>query len=273
MIKIAIVVFRECLEIALLLSIILAVTKPVNNSRVLVILGALIGMVLASIFAIFTRQISTSFGGLGDEIYDSIIILITALMVSLTVVWMQGYAKKIKKDLTKLSDKIKAGTSSQLMLVLVVSGTVLREGAEIILLIYSLSASQTLSGSEYIVGISSGAGGGFLFGYAIYRGMLKYASKYVFKISTILLILISAGLASEAAGILTSSGLINTYTTQVWDSSWLIENSSVIGKILNATFGYDSKPNALQVIFYFATAFITVLLIKIRAIFSRHDNA
>ena len=62
MFKIAIVVFRECLEIALLLGVIMAVTKPVANSRVYIVLGALIGIVLAAIFALSTRAISTSFG-------------------------------------------------------------------------------------------------------------------------------------------------------------------------------------------------------------------
>ncbi|MDP5109832.1 MAG: FTR1 family protein, partial [Rickettsiaceae bacterium] len=65
MFKIAIVVFREFLEIALLLGIIMAVTKPVKNSRTYIVLGALIGIVLAAIFALSTRRISTSFGSLG----------------------------------------------------------------------------------------------------------------------------------------------------------------------------------------------------------------
>jgi high-affinity iron transporter len=265
MFKIAIVVFRECLEIAFLLGVIMAVTKPIQNSKIYIILGSLLGMVCAATFALFARSIADSFGGLGDELFDASIILITAIIISWTVVWMQGYTKKIRKNLSKLSDNITAGAASKFMLVLVVAMAILREGAEIILFVYSISSTENIESSSYIIGLGLGGFAGVTVGTVIYLGLIKYASKYVFTISTILLTLIAAGLAAEAAGILTSSGIIEIYSDQLWNTSWFISDDSITGKILNITIGYDSRPNGMQIVFYLATIILTAGMMQVRS--------
>ncbi len=265
MFKISIVVFRECLEIALLLGVIMAATKPIQNSKTYILIGTIIGVVCASIFALSARSITSSLGELGDEIFDASIILLTSIIISWTVVWMQGYTKKVRKNLNKLSDEITTGTTSKFMLVAVVATAILREAAEIILFVYSISSADNISGHDYIIGLGVGAASGLAVGTIIYQGLIKYVGKYIFKISTLLLILIAAGLSAEAAGILTSSGLVETFNDQLWDTSWFVSNSSIAGKILNITTGYDSRPNGLQIIFYCTTIISTVAMIKVRS--------
>ncbi|MCP5369093.1 MAG: FTR1 family protein [Rickettsiaceae bacterium] len=265
MFKIAVVIFRECLEIALLFGIILAATKPINKSRIYIITGALIGLVIAALSAFFAESITQSFNGFGDEIVDSGIILFTALMISWTVVWMQGYSSKIRNNLNQLSENINAGTASKYSLIIMISTVVLREGVEIILFVYSISSANKISASEAMMGFSLGCFTGFLTGSIIYMGLIKYAGRYIFQISSIMLTLIAAGLSSEAAGILTSSGVINLMSDQVWDTSWLIGDESILGKLFNITFGYDSRPNGMQITFYVMSILITMTLSKIRS--------
>ena len=272
MFKIAIIIFRECLEIALLLGIILASTRHIKNSRLYVITGAMIGVVLASIFAFFIRIVTATYGTYGDELFDSSVILVTAIIISWTVVWMQGYTQKIKNNLGKLSEKITTGTASKMLLIAIVATAILREGAEIILLVYGVS-SAGLSASEYIIGLAIGGISGFAVGVIIYSGLIKLAGKYIFRISTILLILIAAGLASEAAGILTSVGVIEVYRDTLWDTSWLVDNNSMVGKLLRITIGYDSKPNGMQLIFYVSSIMFTLAMMKIRTILTKKEHA
>src|SRR6185369_16733673 len=99
---------------------------------------------------------------------------------------------------------------------------------------YGISSAD-LSASEYIIGLAIGSISGFIVGMVIYTGLITLAGKYIFRISTILLILIAAGLASEAAGILTSTGAIEIYREALWDTSWLIDNNSIVGKLLRIT--------------------------------------
>jgi high-affinity iron transporter len=158
------------------------------------------------------------------------------------------------------------------MLVVVVAMTILREGAEIILFVYSISSTETLSGNHYILGFGLGAIAGLSIGVVIYKGLIQYAGKYVFIISTIFLTLIAAGLASEAAGILTSSGIVEIYNDQLWDSSKFISDHSTTGRILKIIIGYDTKPNALQLTFYLSTIILTTGMIAVKSIFLRKKH-
>ncbi|HJD65220.1 MAG TPA: FTR1 family protein [Rickettsia endosymbiont of Diachasma alloeum] len=274
MFKIALIVFRECLEISLLVGIILAVTKHIEKSRIYIIAGGMLGVVSASIFAFFTRKLSLSFGGMGDEIFDSGIMILITILLSWTIIWMQGYGTKVKQHINNISTKIHEGNSSYLMLVFLVASTILREGAEIIILVYSISSVETITSSNYIQGLIIGATSGFLLGLIIYFGLIKIANqKYIFKISTILLMLIAGGFAASAAGILTSSGLVMFLSDQVWDSSWLVADRSMTGKILHIVTGYIARPNGLQVLAYFTTILLINIFIQVRLRYSKNTLA
>ncbi len=273
MFKIALVVFRECLEIALLLGVILAVTKQLEKSRIYTIAGIMLGTVLAALFAFFTRTISVSFSGMGDEIINSGVILLTVILIGWTVVWMHGYGMMVKQNLNDLSLKISSGDSSYIMLVLIVATTILREGMEIIILVYSISSVETIDSNNYLLGLIIGMTSGFLLGITIYLGLVKLANQqYIFRISAILLMLIAGGFAAEAAGILTSSGIITIWSDQIWDSSWLISDRSIYGKFLNMVTGYIAKPKGLQVVFYVCTIALINILVEVKTKYINHKR-
>jgi high-affinity iron transporter len=271
MFKIALVVFRECLEIALLLGVILAVTKQLAKSRIYIIAGVMLGTVSAALFAFFTRSITVAFSGLGDEIFNSGIILLTVTLIGWTIVWMQGYGIKIKQNLNDLSVKISSGDSSYIMLVLIVAATILREGMEIIILVYSISSVEIIDSNSYLLGLIIGIVSGLTLGVIIYLGLIKIVNQqYIFRISSILLMLVASGFAAEAAGILSSSGIITILSDQLWDSSWLISDRSIYGKFLKMITGYIARPNGLQVVFYVCTLGLINILIQIKI---RHTKA
>jgi high-affinity iron transporter len=151
-----------------------------------------------------------------------------------------------------------------LTLTLVVAVTVMREGTEIALFIYSISSAQNIPVQEYILGLAIGAVSGLLCGITIYWGLIKLASRYIFKVSSMLLILISAGLAADAAGILTSAGIIEMLSTELWDSSWFVADKTIPGQILNTVIGYNARPNGMQLLFYLTTIATIVICMKIK---------
>ena len=265
MFKIAIVVFRECVEIALLLGIIMAITKKIENSRLYIIAGSMLGLIGASLFAFFTQYITVSFAGMGDEIFDAIIIFITVALITWTIVWMKDYESKLKQTFGEISLDEERSLRNKLLLVLVVASTILREGAEIILLVYGISSAEKINIDNYLIGLGIGALCGLFFGTLIYQGLTKFAGRYIFKISFILLMLIAAGFASQAVGKLISADIIHSFSDQVWDTSWLISDLSTTGKFLNATTGYTAKPRGMQIIFYIATICLIMLLSKIKS--------
>ena len=264
MFRIAVIIFRESLEIAIILGILMAVTKKIENSRVHIIAGVMLGVVIASLFAFLTKTISLSFSGMGDEIVNSTIILVTVVMISCTIVWMQGFANKMKQDFENLSTAISSGSTSRFVLTTIVATTILREGVEIMLCVYSISSMEQVDMDDYLFGLAIGSATGLSSGVLIYWGLLKLAKRYLFKVSSILLMFIAAGLASEAAGILTSSGIIEMFADELWDSNWLVDDRSVTGQMLKAVTGYTARPNGMQIIFYFSTLFSIGVLILLQ---------
>ena len=257
MFKIALVIFREFLEMAILLGIILAATKNVRGRGVYIATGAMCGVFCAAVLAFFTKQLAMAFDSIGDEVFDSVVILFTVFVIGWTAVWMQGYTLYIKQEVDSIATQIESGNTHKVLLTLMVAGTIFREASEIVLFIYSIITSSSVSSVDCLSGFLIGAVGGLSFGVALYFGLLKFAGKYVFKICSILLIFIAAGLAAQAAGILTSVGVLTNLTCSAWDSSWLISDGSILGRILKILIGYEAKPNMMQIAFYCAT--LTVL--------------
>lgn len=105
----------------------------------------------------------------------------------------------------------------------------------------------------YIFGLIIGILSGIAIGSGFYYGFSRFAAKYLFKLTFIFLVFVLASLASEAAGILTSNGMLEFYNDPLWDSPWLISDFRIIGKTLKILVGYNSQPNLIQLIFYLGT--------------------
>lgn len=256
MLKVAIVIFREFLEISLLLGVILAATRGLTNRLYYVVAGIMGGVVGASVLAFFTRLLNRSFQGIGDEVFDASIILVTVALLVATAIWVNNPREVIKSKVDSIILDLDQSKSSKMILTLLIAGTIFREGSEIVLFLYSVARSSGIEGESYLVGIGVGLISGSLCGWAIYIGLLKWAGKYIFKISYLLLSLISAGLAAEAVGILSSVGVLDIYRNILWDSSAFISDSSIVGKVLKILVGYEAKPSGMQVIAYVSTIMV-----------------
>ena len=251
MFKIALVIFREMLEISLILGIVLAATKTMPKSR-LYIMAGMVGGVICSVVPIFLiTHLATMFS---EEIADVIIIMVTVLFIAITAIWIKNSGTKLGKKVSKIKDS--TNNRAGIMLIMVVAATILREGTEIILFIQAISSAYEYSSTDYAIGFMIGIFGGVASAIFISYGLGRMTVKYLFTISFVLLSLIAASLASEAAGILTSLGIVDILSIPMWDSSYFISDFSVTGKILRMLVGYNSQPNGLQLLFYIATLFV-----------------
>lgn len=253
MLQIALVIFREMLEISLILGIVLAAAKPIKGHQAYVAAGAMCGFVLAALLAFGANKVTTSFGGFGDELLDVAIILLTVVMVSSTAIWVKHTGAKISAKITKIAENSDDTNGARIMLLLVVMTTIFREATEVVLFIHAIASSGMLEVTDYVGGFMIGIVAGIGTALAISYGLNKVAVKHLFKISFILLSLIAASLATEAAGILTSLGVVDILSAPMWDSGEYISDYGIIGKILKIFVGYNSKPNGLEVLFYLAT--------------------
>ncbi len=263
MFKISLVIFREMLEISLILGIISAATRSMKNSSIYITMGIMGGVVSAAFLAFFITVLSNSLGGYGEEIVDVAIILVTVFIISGTAIWIKNSASKLNSRVEELSESAEYSIYARMMLVLVVLTTIFREGTEIILFVHAISSAYSMSSTEYAIGFAVGIISGIIASIVVSYGLHKLAIKSIFKVSFILLALIAASLASEAAGILTSIGFVDFLDEPIWDSNWIVSDFSFVGKVLKMFVGYNTKPNGLQIIFYVVTLLMIYILSKI----------
>src|SRR3546814_4807419 len=82
MLAAAVIVFREALEAALIVGIVLAATKGVIGSRRWVAGGIAAGILGAALVALFADRIGNAFGGNGQELFNAFVLGAAVLMRS-----------------------------------------------------------------------------------------------------------------------------------------------------------------------------------------------
>lgn len=256
----AIVVFREALEIAMILGIVLVATHGLPRRAAWIAGGFAAGTGGAALVALFMQSISDAFSGMGQEVFNASVLFTAALLIGWTVVWMRSHAREMSARIRQVGQSVKEGTMPLYTLSLIIGIAMLREGAEIVLFLYSMAISgepATALVRDTVAGLSLGAATGIM----IYWGLLKIPARHALNITSWLLVLLVAGLTSQGAGFLSAAGYFPGFSQPLWDSSWLIADDSVAGQALHSIIGYSAQPTAIELTFYVATLAAIVALI------------
>jgi Iron permease FTR1 family len=94
-------------------------------------------------------------------------------------------------------------------------------------------------------------------GAVIYFGLIRLAGKYLFAVTSGLVLLLASGMAALGARSLSQAGYLPSLGSRIWDTSRLIPDRSAVGNLLHALIGYTSRPEGIQLVF-FAVAFVTI---------------
>jgi high-affinity iron transporter len=252
---VALLVFREVLEAALIVSIVCAATRGVRWRGAYVAGGIGLGLVSAMLVALGAGAIARLASGSGQELFNAGVLLAAVAMIGWHVLWMSRHARELAQHMSAVGAAVKAGSSSLTLLLAVVALAVLREGSEVVLFLYSM-AMGGIGAAGLAGGIALGVGGGVLLGFALYFGLLRIPLKHFFGATNAMLVLLAAGLASSAARFLLQANRLPALGEQLWDSSWLLSNGSLAGKTLGVLIGYDASPAGIQLVFYGVTVLL-----------------
>jgi len=261
MLSTALIVFREILEISLILGVLLAATKGLKSRSQLVWGGLAAGVLGSGIIAFFAETISNAAEGMGQELFNAIVILAAAILIGWTVIWMRRYGRTLKHHFEKISGQVISGEKPLYTLAVVVALSVLREGSEIILFTYGVMASGVGIFSVFI-GSMTGLITGTAVGVALYFGLVRISPRALFSVTGWMLILLASGMVAQALGLLQAGDFIPTLLPNVWDSSRLLSEHSFIGGILHVLVGYSARPSIIQIIGYISTFGIIALILK-----------
>jgi high-affinity iron transporter len=157
------------------------------------------------------------------------------------------------REATTLGKAVADGRRPLFALTLVVGAAVLREGSETVLFVYGVSASSSESASSMILGGMLGIAGGVAIGAALYAGLLRMPIRRLFAVTGWMVLLLAAGLAAQAVSFMVQADLLPPLGQEAWDTSWLLTDTSIVGRVLHTLIGYVARPQGIQVIAFVAT--------------------
>ena len=249
----AIIVFREVLEASIIIGILSASTRDVPRRNYWISAGLMLGLVGSAIVAASTNIIATFASGMGQELFNAIVLGFAVLMLAWHSIWMSSHGAKLANNARGVASNIRAGHSESSILLFVVGLAVLREGSETVLFLYGIATSSDTGTHAMLFGGLLGALAGVFVGYAIYSGLLRIPMRWFFKVTTALVLLLAAGMASMAAHFLIQADLIPALVSPLWDTSAVVSENGIFGTLLQSLIGYDDRPSGMQVIFYIST--------------------
>lgn len=253
----ATIVFREVLEAALIIGIIAAATRNVPGRKRWLAGGVVAGLVGASVVAASANFIGSLAGGIGQALLNSVVLGVAVLMLAWHNIWMASHGAQLAADARAVGQNIRDGSSELSALLLIVGLAVLREGSETVLFLYGIAISGGNSATTMLAGGIIGVLAGVLLGYLLYAGLVRIPLRWFFTATSLLVLLLAAGMASQVAHFLIQADLLPSLTSPLWDTSHILPEGSWTGKVLHSLIGYDARPAEMQLIFYI-TALVVI---------------
>lgn len=253
MLAIGVIVFREVLEAALIVSIVMAASLGVPERNRWVGAGIALGIGGAVVIALGTAQIGAAFAGVGQELLNATILLLAVAMLGWHNIWMARHGREMAAHVRAVGQEVIAGTRPLTALAAITAAAIVREGAETVLFVTGIATTTDESLLAMILGGVGGLATGIAAGIALYAGLLRIPARRLFAITTWMVLLLAAGLAAQAAGFLTQADLVPALGEQLWDTSGIISEHSLPGKVLHTLLGYVARPAGIQVLAYLVT--------------------
>jgi high-affinity iron transporter len=257
-----IIVFREVIEAGLIVGIVLAATRGVLDRGRWVSFGVIAGVAGATIVALFAGVISEAFQGSGQEFFNAGVLSIAVVMLMWHNAWMARHGREIAVEMRQVGTAVSEGAKPLTALAIVVGLAVLREGSEVVLFLYGIFASGT-DATSLLVGGLLGVAAGAAFTGLTYFGLLAIPTRYIFSVTSWLIALLAAGMAAQAVQFLNNGGVAVVLDRTVWDTSWLLSEGSIFGRLMHTLIGYTERPTELQLIVYVAILIAMYLLMRI----------
>jgi len=249
----AVIVFREVLEAALIVGIVLAASAGAPRRGFWVWIGLLAGVAGAGLIALFAGAIAGAASGIGQELLNAAILLVAVAMLGWHNIWMSRHGRELAAAARSMGDAVISGARPLYVLAVVVGLAVLREGSETVLFLYGIAAAGGLSVGSLITGGALGLAGGIGIGAALYFGLLRIPTHRLFTVTSWMVLLLAAGMAAQAAGFLVQADMLPSLGDAVWDTSAVLTEDSIPGKALHTLIGYVSRPDGIQILFYVVT--------------------
>lgn len=255
----AIIIFRETLEAALIISIIAVATVGLPHRARWITAGVGGGVIGSIVVAMMAERIAGLGDGMGQELFNAAVLGMAVLMLAWHNIWMARHGMQMAREAKQLGKDVHAGEREISALAVVITLAVLREGSETVLFLYSLLLGGNESIQSVIGGALLGLGAGVLAGWGLYAGFVRIPVRWFFSVTSALVLLLAAAMASNMARYLVAADVLPSLADPLWDSTSFLDQSSPLGVLLHLLMGYEAQPLGIQVVAYVMTLALVVL--------------
>jgi len=186
------ITLREGVEAALVVGIILVYLARTGRSHLARFVWA--GVALAGALSLAVA-IALDRWQVSEDGFEGLLLLLAAVFVISMIIWMNRVARHLRKDIEQKIENyaVKAGSAAGWGILLFVFLMVLREGAELALILRAVELSS--EGVQTWVGTIAGLGAAIAVGLFFFKGTLKIPLHRFFAATTVILWLVAAQLA------------------------------------------------------------------------------
>ena len=185
-----VIALREGVEAALVIAIAVAYLRKIGRDDVLSAVYKAFG---AAVFASFLVAWALSRVDMTTERYEGPMLLASAVFVLSMVLWMNHHAKGLKGEIETRLQQGTTSHASQWGIFLFVFLMIFREGVELILMLAALGLNT--SGVMQSLVTALGLGLAILFGVSFVRGTLRINLPSFFRMTTVILMVVTLQLA------------------------------------------------------------------------------
>jgi high-affinity iron transporter len=163
----------------------------------------------------------------------------------------------------QIGEEVKSGSRSLAALAVVVGVAVMREGSEIALFLYGLAVAGGSTAASLILGSILGLIAGGAVSALTFFGLATIPPRHLFRVTTALITFLAAGLAAQSVLFFQQAGILTALSQTAWDTSAILSDTSLFGRVLHTLIGYSDQPSVLQVVVYALTLTIIFTLSKV----------
>jgi high-affinity iron transporter len=253
----AILILREVLEAAVLVSVLLALSRNLGQGGRWFVLSLPITAAGTVLFASTLDVITDSLDGAGQEVTNASLQFFVYLL-TLYIIAIAARPPVPKALFTGLM------ASAAIC-------AMIREGSEMYLYISSFASVAELR-TPVFTGSAIGAGIGISVGVLLYSALGALSGRACYRVCILTLCPIGAGMVMQGTMLLEQVDWLPSGKA-AWDSSFLVAEQSIPGELMYAVFGYESTPSNVQLLLYGAALVSMACAYLLAYKFRKFENA
>jgi high-affinity iron transporter len=253
---------REVLEAALIIGILMGALVKFHQERYrsAVWAGVAGAAFLSLAAALILHALGADLEGKAEVIFEGSTLLFASALLTWMIFWMGRQARGLKSELEiGVRSALHRGGRQALFTLAFIS--VLREGIELAL--YLTAVGLGADSRQVLAGFLLGLGAAVLFGVSLFASLVRLDLRRFFSLTGFILVLFAAGMVAHGVREFTEIGWVPVLIPHIWDTQSLMSDTSFLGQLFGALFGYSSSPSLVELVAYlgyFAAVGVSLLL-------------